>query len=117
MQTFLPYEDSRLCAKVLDIKRHGNQRNEALTILKNVLGISTSWQHHPAVKMWMPYPGWLAHYGIIICETYSFYDSVADQFRAFDLPLGEKPWWLGDERLHSSHRSNLLRKDKLWYSR
>jgi hypothetical protein len=28
-----------------------------------------------------------------------------------------KPWWLGDDRLHSSHRSNLLRKDYGYYSK
>lgn len=26
-----------------------------------------------------------------------------------------KPPWLGDERVHSSHRSNLLRKDAQFY--
>jgi hypothetical protein len=32
--------------------------------------------------------------------------------------LGPAPpaWW-GDERLHASHRSNLLRKDPEWYGR
>jgi hypothetical protein len=27
----------------------------------------------------------------------------------------ENPTWLGDERVHSSHRSNLLRKDAEFY--
>ena len=27
------------------------------------------------------------------------------------------PPWLGDERVHASHRSNLLRKDKDFYSK
>jgi hypothetical protein len=26
------------------------------------------------------------------------------------------PWWLGKEEFHASHRSNLLRKDRKWYS-
>ena len=29
----------------------------------------------------------------------------------------EFPLWLGDEALHASHRSNLLRKDSVWYSK
>lgn len=29
---------------------------------------------------------------------------------------GIAPWWLGDERLHSSHRGRLLYKDPDWYS-
>ena len=28
----------------------------------------------------------------------------------------EMPHWLGNERFHASHRSNLLRKDKEFYS-
>lgn len=26
------------------------------------------------------------------------------------------PWWLGDRLFHDSHKSNLLRKNKAWYS-
>lgn len=35
------------------------------------------------------------------------------------LPINEItfPWWLGKEDLHSSHRSNLLKKDPLFYGR
>jgi hypothetical protein len=33
------------------------------------------------------------------------------------LPDNFKPHWLGDEELHASHRSNLLRKDKEYYSK
>ena len=29
----------------------------------------------------------------------------------------EMPHWLGDDRVHSSHRSNLLRKDFKFYSK
>jgi len=29
----------------------------------------------------------------------------------------EYPRWLGDEKLHASHRSNLLRKNPEWYSK
>jgi hypothetical protein len=27
------------------------------------------------------------------------------------------PFWINDERLFSSHRSNLLRKDQEWYGK
>lgn len=30
---------------------------------------------------------------------------------------GGMPPWLGDEALHASHRSNLIRKDPEWYGR
>ena len=29
----------------------------------------------------------------------------------------EYPHWLGDDKFHSTHRSNLLRKDKEFYSK
>lgn len=34
------------------------------------------------------------------------------RFTAKDMKV---PPWLGDERVHASHRSNLLRKDPVWY--
>jgi hypothetical protein len=33
-----------------------------------------------------------------------------------DIPEGfEAPWWFGDDSFHASHRSNLLRKDSIYY--
>jgi len=37
--------------------------------------------------------------------------------KRYKIPLRIKmPLWLGNTELHASHRSNLLRKDKLFYA-
>lgn len=39
----------------------------------------------------------------------------AQEIQRYDLLTTSMPAWLGDERLHASHRSNLLRKDPEHY--
>jgi len=58
MQTFLPYADFELSAKVLDYKRLNSQRREARSIF-NILqklkinpNVKIGWMNHPAVRMW-----------------------------------------------------------------
>ena len=129
MQTFLPYPDFAETAKVLDPKRLGNQRTEALVILR-VCNIPTyGWQHHPAVNMWRGHIPALISYGAAICAewvSHGHADTVLDKLLEWapdgaahtqrDLAArGELPPWLGDERLHRSHRSKLLAKDPAWY--
>ena len=64
MQTFLPYADFQRSAQVLDYKRLGKQRVEALQIHNIVSGKRTTggWLNHPAVRMWEGYADCLAHY-------------------------------------------------------
>lgn len=63
MMTFLPYPDVVKTVKVLDYKRLGNQRNEALIILKCNLGqYDKGWKAHPCVKMWKGYEDLLKFY-------------------------------------------------------
>lgn len=117
MQTFLPYPDFKKSANCLDVVRLGNQRNECYTLLKTLMGLSDNWASHPACTMWINHPGWLAAYGLEICRAYSSrLDTVADKIKAFGLTAEPSaPPWYGDDRLHASHRSNLLRKDKIYY--
>jgi len=116
MQTFLPYEDFKKSAEVLDYKRLGKQRVEALQIHNIVSGKRTTggWVNHPAVKMWRGYPDALALYhNTMIDEWVSRgYNNTMPKIPAYNV---DKPIWLGDERVHSSHRSNLLRKDAEFY--
>lgn len=115
MQTFLPYAsflDSALC---LDNKRLGKQRVETLQIL-NALVHKKGWIHHPATIMWKGYESALISYGERICEVWiakGFKDTCFDKIRVFRDHVADNlsmPPWLGDNRIHSSHRSNLLRK-------
>lgn len=125
MQTFLPYKSFIKSASVLDNKRLGKQRVEVLQILKTLTGESKGWQNHPAVKMWKGYEGALAYYGYVVCQEWKsrgFKDSCEEKIkdlavRSFNYESGSFPEWLGNEDFHNSHKSNLLRKDKEFYSK
>jgi hypothetical protein len=131
MQTFLPFADFIESAKVLDNKRLGKQRVENLQILKALLDPNYGWQHHPAVKMWKDYAQSLGLYHCFIVAEWTrrgFQDTTLEKFCRLiepELPLPNYPEhhfmhygipsWLGDERVHKTHRSNLLRKDPVYY--
>lgn len=111
MITFLPYADYNESALVLDRARLGKQRSECKTMLNG------GWANHPASRMWYRHHYELCTYSIAICTEWirrGYRDSLLDYFKAFkedcDATSG-KPSWLGDERIHSSHRANLLRKN------
>jgi hypothetical protein len=112
VQTFLPYADFAQSAKCLDYRRLGKQRVEAMQILSTLTGQSKGWRNHPAVKMWEGYEIALRLYhNIMIDEWVSRgYKNTMRHFRIIH-SLCVMPHWLGDERVHSSHRANLLRKD------
>lgn len=122
MQTFLPVDSFKESAIVLDNQRLGNQRCEAKVILKTLLGESAGWRHHPAVRMWRGYEHALCRYAIVICEVWRARGFNDEQLEYFEQKLetvsrGGDPFWFGDSRLHSSHRSNLLRKNLEHYSK
>lgn len=122
MQTFLPYPNFAESAAVLDDKRLGNQRNEALVLLRVLRGRTRGWKRHPAVRMWQGHERALTAYGLAICSEWTergYADTVAEQLReeAADAPLDSiaPPRWLGNEAFHASHRGNLVRKDPEHY--
>ncbi len=123
MQTFLPYPDFAATAAVLDTARLGKQRVEAMMILRYLRGLYKfgGWRNHPATLMWRGFEDALRVY---------LYQMIREWTRRghkntirVRLPAGfasgatAMPWWLGDERLHSSHRAALLYKNYEWYSR
>lgn len=120
MQTFLPYSDFRKTAQVLDYKRLGKQRVEAMQLLKG------DWPHHPASKMWRGYEFTLTNYAIIICDEWilrGYKDTCKVKIlRIFrDKYYGRcktsSPKWLGDPKFHLSHQSNLVRKNPEYYQK
>lgn len=122
MQTFLPYQSFVESAKVLDMRRLGKQRVEGYQILRTLGGASSGWKNHPAVKMWAGYEKALAFYTLTMCEEWvrrGFMDTVASKVHGMILvdDITDFPKWLGDERLHKSHQSNLLRKDPAHYGK
>lgn len=119
MQTFLPYPDFEKSAKVLDYKRLGKQRVEAMQVYNIVSGKRTmgGWINHPTVKMWKNYPDALALYHNYCIKEW-IKRGYNNTMKIIDIPENiVMPRWLGDERLHSSHRSNLLRKDSEYYGK
>ncbi len=120
MQTFLPLPDFAATAEVLDDVRLGKQRVEAYQIVRTLDGVTQGWRHHPAVKMWRGYEGALVRYGLAVCIEWTRrgrLDTVHDKLLAHRRPRMKLPPWFGDEALHASHRSNLLRKDPVWYGK
>lgn len=95
MQTFLPYPDFTMSARVLDRQRLGKQRVEALQILRTLrtgpyicsecresfpddpccggMGkpIKTPWYNHPAVQMWKTYEWTLYTYLEAVCREWT----------------------------------------------
>ena len=125
MQTFLPYPSFQTSAEVLDYRRVGKQRIEALQLLKMIVGEERSgWWHHPAREMWQDYPSALCEYGMVFCwewigrgykdTTLERYNALAQSYRLFSEPY-EYPWWLGNADFHSVQRANLVRKKPDFY--
>jgi len=132
VQTFLPYAGFEQSARVLDAKRLGKQRVEVIQVVRALTTPGYGWAHHPAVLMWKGYEEALGRYGITCCEVWTelgFGDTCAATIRT-DLAAigvtversqeelrsaGALPSWLGDDELHRSHQSALVRKDPEHY--
>ena len=118
MQTFLPYPDYKKSLECLDKSRLGNQVwREGMTLIRG------GWPNHPASKMWRGHEYHLGLYmlaGLKVLKKRNKKDykeleqKIKDEMKKFRNT--GKPNWVGDEQFHASHRSNLLRKDKEWYS-
>jgi hypothetical protein len=139
MITFLPDPDFFKSLRYLDNKRLGKQRVEAKMVLDMLTGIGhkRGWNNHPVVGMWRGYESALGLYcSLAIREwmvrgfqnnmvpTYDFNNNYALQAPALfgyapekfvTIDKMEYPPWLGNEELHASHRSNLMRKDFEYY--
>lgn len=118
MQTFVPYGlDFKANAWCLDRQRLGKQRVEGLQIIMSLSDPSYGWKSHPAVRMWEGYVPALALYTKHICEEWvrrGYQDSIAPRVFPYIYQV-EYPEWLSDAAVIASHRSNLLRKDYVWY--
>nr|WP_281363390.1 MSMEG_6728 family protein [Nocardioides perillae] len=124
----MPYPDFERSARALDAKRLGKQRVETIQVVRALTVPGYGWANHPAVLMWKGHEEALGRYGFVCCEVWTelgFGDTCAATIGA-DLArvgieqvrteaelaaAGALPSWLGDEALHLSHRSALVRKD------
>ncbi len=132
VQTFLPYPDFERSARALDPKRLGKQRVETIQIVRALTVPGYGWANHPAVLMWKGFEEALGRYGFTCCEVWTelgFGDTceltIATDLRSAGIAgirtqteleaAGALPPWLGDETVHRSHRSALVRKDPAHY--
>lgn len=122
MQTFLPYASFRRSASVLDRQRLGKQRVETMQIMNAISNPGTGWMNHPATMMWSPFACALMKYQVAVCEEWlsrGYKDTCLEKTRIIHREHctgdSEAPPWLSDAAFHRSHRSNLLRKNPVWY--
>lgn len=135
MQTFLPYPDFKKSAEVLDLRRLGKQRLEALDCLyvclrhrgedigdklyKTRQQAEVVWErykNHPTVRMWRGFEFQLVNYIHAVCLEWvkrGYLDSRAELMENAipEIKPNGHPAWLGDKAFHLSHQSNLIRKD------
>lgn len=121
MQTFLPYSNFKETAECLDYRRLGKQRVECKQIISVLLGNTTAWSNHPVTLMWQDHKYALCTYAMCICEEWinrgyndsllPFFDNIIENVDNTGLPS-----FIGNNKFHDSHKSNLLRKDLKFYS-
>lgn len=126
MQTFLPYADFIESARCLDDKRLFKQAVEAMQLVRALDGTApkSGWRNHPAAKMWAGYvPHLKVYYNAILLEVIRRKKWRLGALRVYDLvasgevveAVTRRPAWIGSERFHRAHRSNLLRKNAVFY--
>ena len=137
MQTFMPYQSYTQVAKTLDYKRLGKQRVEGMQTYNQLTKGKGGYPHHPINKMWTGYESSLAEYTnamitqwitrgynntmetIRCCWQYRtglhYETKDGGEYYDLDIHTHQKPNWVFDNALHTSHQSNLLRKDYEYY--
>lgn len=114
MQTFVPENTFELCAQRLDQRRLNKQIAECGQIFGALKPDAKGWRNHPAVLMWRGYENALRLYRNTCLKEWveRGYNSTRE---VWDIngPIVMPHWWNGI--IHTTHRSNLLRKDPVWY--
>lgn len=118
MQTFLPYPSYKKSAKTIDPSRLGNQAYRECKTL-----INGGWKYHPASKLWKGYERELCKYALAcLCELKRRGKHYPRHIKFFkekgkSFPITGKPPFIGNKAFHEAMQSNLLRKDKEYYSK
>ena len=132
MQTFIVSRRPDDIASILDTKRLGKQRVEAIQIVRKLLDLpnmsgkeSKAWNNHPAVRMWKGYEPYLVKvYLFNMIDEWANRGKNGRLCRKHFLHLIRKvrhkkivePHWFKED-VFNSHKSNLLRKDSEYYSK
>ena len=118
----MPYQSYTQVAKTLDYKRLGKQRVEGMQTYNQLTKGKGGYPHHPINKMWLGYEPSLAVYtNAMITEWITRgYNNTMEIIQCCyqwtdKIHTHQKPNWVSDNALHTSHQSNLLRKDYEYY--
>lgn len=125
MQIFLPYSDMRKSLQSLDNKRLGKQRVETYQIISAITRRPKldgtpykGWLNHPCTVMWknfVPALKLYMNYSIIEWIDRGFKNTM--EMESLDETQIILPSFIGNERFHSSHRANLLKKEPDFYQK
>ena len=114
MQTFLPFESFKLSLTILDNRRLGKQRVEAMQIINSLHNPLYGYKHHPIKKLWAKHiDGLKLYHNMCLTEWES--RGYVNNMTYYDLPE-EIIIPKFSPQLYQSHASNLLRKDYGYYS-
>ncbi|MCA1799711.1 MAG: MSMEG_6728 family protein [Actinobacteria bacterium] len=124
MQTFVPLPSFKDSAASMDLSRLGKQIIEAQQIYKALTIPTYGWKNHPATKMWAGHEQGLVAYAKAFNDEWrqrrgkdhggwlNLVKIAGGEGDPDDLP----DWW-GRDDVHESHRSNLIRKDAVHYTK
>lgn len=129
MQTFLPFPDFKQSALSIDKKRCWKQVVEAKQLLcsLNAKNLPIDWtetnsfkrktyQNHPAAKMWVGSEELLKEYYNAFLKVSLDVHKINTSMPFLDSEKTDiKPFWLGDDNFHRSHRSRLIEKNTDFY--
>lgn len=121
MQTFLPFPDFAVSARILDGRRLNKQIIEGYQILSGRVPNP----NHPACLMWANHKPMLVTYLSAFLNEYfnrmgdhhSLEESILTYKYVQLKSVPKTPSWLGFPLFHLSHRVNLLRKNYEYYNK
>ena len=131
MQTFITSPNFKATAKMLDNKRLGKQRVEAMQIentlrvlnegipASRAIGTSRGWISHPAVLMWRGFEKMLGAYKNAMIQEWIERGFKNTMKFSEDTKFYVMPRWYSNgellNRVIDSHRANLVRKNPEFY--
>lgn len=122
LRTWLPDPSFQVSASLLHDAEVHRTRTDVIFILEVLAGRQKHMRHSPPVTMWRGSELMLIAYGTAMCEEWKSRgqrDSLGDRIFAYATEAfetgalnphdnGNKPWWLGNEGFHMSHKSGLI---------
>lgn len=112
MQTFLPYPCFYQSLRTLHTSHMWKQVLEASQIRKSIEDPNHGWRNHPAVQMWIGYPGALAKYYNTALREFKARGGNTDWDidRCWNESVVEMPRWLGDPVFHTRMQERMVEK-------